>query len=475
MSTPQLERRLGLLSCITLVAGTIIGSSIFMKPAIMASQVHLPLMLLFTWIVTGIVSIFGGMIMAEVGSLLPKTGGQYVYFRYMYGDFFAFLFGWSGFIVINTAAIAGIAFLFAQYAGYLFYLPRFDKEIEESIILSLPFIGRFYILENIGIKLVAIILILLITMVNVRSVKGGAAMQIIFTIIKLLALLLLVTGIFFFGKGNTENFYSTYDNTKYSFWELTTGFVAAATGALAAYDGWTVLGFVGGEIKHPKRNIPRGLLIGISICMITYVLTNQAYLYMIPINEMKESTLIASEAFGKAFGIAGGGLVAGLVMISTFGAVNGNILPCARVTFAMSEEKKFFPAFGKVHPKFKTPANALWLQGVWSAVLVMTGSFDSLIDMFVFIQWIFYGFLGIGIFILRKKMRDAERPYRIWGYPYVPLFFILFSAFFLTITLYNDINNYLSGKSNTINSIFGLALVIMGIPLYFYFRKKHLK
>ncbi|HXL58413.1 MAG TPA: amino acid permease [Chitinophagaceae bacterium] len=469
---PKLERKLGLWSCITIVAGTIIGSAIFMKPAIMAAQVHLPLMLLFTWIITGIISMFGGMITAEVGSMLPETGGQYIYYKHMYGDFIAFLFGWSGFIVINTASIAGIAFLFAQYTEFFLHLPRFSTEIEKAVAFTIPFVGKFYILEYIGVKALAIFMMFIITLVNVRSVKGGAAIQVVFTVVKLLALAVLVFGIFFSGKGNVQNFYSTYDNVHYSTWDIVVGFVAAASGALAAYDGWNVLGFVSGEIKNPQKNISKGLLIGISICIVTYLLTTQAYLYMLPVNEMKNAPLVASDAFGKAFGIAGGGFVALLVMVSTFGGVNGNILPCARVTFAMSEEKNFFPLFGKVS-KFKTPANALWLQFIWSTVLVMTGSFDALFDMFVFTQWIFYGFLGIGIFILRKKMKDVERPYKVWGYPYVPLVFIAFSAFYFVITMYNEVSNYLSGKAQIINSVFGLVLIATGIPVYWLFKKKY--
>lgn len=469
---PHLERKLGLWSCITIVAGTIIGSSIFMKPAVMAAQVHLPLMLLFTWVVTGTVSLFGGMINAEIGSMLPETGGQYIYFKHMYGDFIAFLFGWSGFIVINTASIAGIAFLFAQYSEFFMHLPRFASQVEQSVAFTIPFVGKFYILEFIGIKALAIFVMFVITWVNVRSVKSGAAIQIFLTVAKLVALAVLVFGIFFSGKGNTQNFISAYDNVHYSVWEITTGFVAAASGALSAYDGWNVLGFVSGEIKNPQKNISKGLLIGLTICMVAYILTNQAYLYMLPVNEMKNASLVASDAFAKAFGLAGGGFVAVLVMMSTFGSANGNILPCARVPYAMSEEKNFFPVFGKVS-KYKTPANALWLQFVWGSVLVMTGSFDALFDMFIFTQWIFYGFLGIGLFILRKKMKDVERPYKVWGYPYVPVIFIAFSAFYCVLTIYNDVGNYVSGKSHIINSVFGLVLIATGFPVYWFFKKRY--
>src|SRR6266487_2775526 len=175
MPAPKLERKLGLWSCITIVAGTVIGSAIFMKPAIMAAQVHLPLMLLFLWIITGIISMFGGMITAEVGSMLPETGGQYIYYKHMYGDFIAFLFGWSGFIVINTAAIAGIAFLFAQYTEFFVHLPGFNTDIEKAVAFTIPFVGKFYILENIGVKALAIFVMLIITLVNVRRLKCGAA------------------------------------------------------------------------------------------------------------------------------------------------------------------------------------------------------------------------------------------------------------------------------------------------------------
>lgn len=469
----QLERKLGLYSCITIVAGAIIGASIFMKPAVMASQVHLPLMLLFTWVITGVVSMIGGMITAELGAMMPATGGQYIFFKVMYGDLIAFLFGWAGFIVINTASIASIAFLCGQYSEYFVKLPHFNAATEHAIAVTIPFIGKFYLLENFGVKTFAVLITLLITYVNVRTVKGGAAIQVVSTIVKLLAIALLVFGIFFSGKGNVQNFYNTYSDEHYTFWQLMLGFVAAASGALGAYDGWGNLGFVGGEIKNPSRNIPRGLIIGVSICIVAYILTSQAYLYMLPVNEMQQSKLVASDAFAKAFGNSGGGFIAALVMIASFGCVNGNVLPCARVTFAMSEEKNFFPLFGKVHAKYHSPANALWLQFVWSAALILLGSFDSLVDMFVFAQWVFYGFLGVGIFILRKKMKDAERPYKAWGYPYLPAIFILFAVFYFVFTIYNDVVNYISGKTNVINSLFGLILVGAGIPLYIYFKRRY--
>jgi APA family basic amino acid/polyamine antiporter len=471
----HLQRKLGLWASVSIVVGTVIGSSIFMKPASMAAQLSSPLMLLLVWIVAGVVSLFGGMINAEVGCILPETGGQYVYFRHMYGNFFAYLFGWSCFIVINTASISGIAFVFADYVEYFVKLPHFSSAIEHSIPLVIPFIGKFYLLAHIGVKALAIVLIVGFTLINTNSLKASGAVQVILSVIKLAALIFLIFAVFFSGKGNVHNLTQASPGFDHAPWKMLTAFIAATTGALAAYDGWNNLGFVSGEIKDPQKNIPRGLIIGLSTCILIYALTTEAYLYMLPVDTMKHSTLVASDALYKVMGIAGGGFVAILVIISTAGGTNGNILPSARVIYAMGEEKNFFSFTGKVDQKHHTPANALWLQAIWAIILVLIGSFDMLMDMFVFISWIAYGFAAYGIFILRKKMPDAHRPYKLKGYPYLPIIFILFSTLYVVITLYNDINNYIDGKSPIINSVFGLALTAMGIPLYWYFRKKEVK
>lgn len=468
----HLERKLGLWASVSIVVGAVIGSSIFMKPATMAAQLSSPLLLLLVWIVAGVISLFGGMINAEVGCILPETGGQYVYFRHMYGNFFAYIYGWACFVVINTASISGIAFVFADYTGYFVHLPRFSPGIEHSIPIAIPFIGKFYLLENIGVKALATLLIFIFTWVNVRSVKAGGAVQVFFSVLKVAALAFLIFAIFFSRKGDASNLTHASAAFDYSPWKVLTAFIAATTGALAAYDGWNNLGFVSGEIKDPQKNIPRGLIIGLIICIILYALTTEAYLYMLPVDTMKHSSLVASDALHMAMGAAGAGFVALLVMVSTTGATNGNILPSARVIYAMGEEKNFFLFTGKVNSKHHTPANALLLQAIWAIILVFIGSFDMLMDMFVFISWIAYGFAAYGIFILRKKMPDADRPYKLKGYPYLPIIFILFSTLYVVITLYNDINNYIDGKSPIINSVFGLALTAIGMPLYWYFKNK---
>lgn len=471
MAAEQLERKLGTWACIAIVVGAVIGSSIFMKPATMAGQLGSPLLLLGVWIGAGLISLFGGMINAEVGSVLPETGGQYIYFRYMYGDFFAFLAGWAGFVVINTAAVAAIAFVFAQYAEVFVHLPRFSAETEHAWTLRIPFVGKFFPLEQIGVKALAMAVILLVTWVNYYSLKASGTFQVFFTAVKILVLLLLAGIIFFSGKGNTNNFVQVSSTIHLSGWALAGGIVAATSGALAAYDGWNNLGMVAGEIRNPQRNITKGLLFGLGICIVMYVLTNQAYLYMLNIDEMSGTSLVASDALCRVLGSGGGGLIALLVMISTLGAVNGNVLPCARITYAMGNENHFFAWAGKVHPRFKTPGNALWLHAIWSCLFVLTGTFDMLTDLFVFITWIFYGFAGYGIFILRRKMPDAHRPYKVWGYPYIPVIFIAFTIFYFFMTLYNDITGYLSGKTPVVNSLLGLLLLASGVPVYLYLKR----
>ncbi|HVW12191.1 MAG TPA: amino acid permease [Mucilaginibacter sp.] len=471
----QLERKLGLWAAVSIVIGSVIGSSIFMKPATMAAQLSSPLMLLAVWVVAGVISLFGSMINAEVGCAMPETGGQYVYFKYMYGDFFAYLFGWSSFVVIDTASISGIAFVFAQYLQYFFHLPRFSTEIEHAVPIVIPYIGRFYLLEDIGVKAAAVLLVIIFTWVNVRSLKAGGAVQVFFSVLKVAALVFLIGVIFFSGQGHAANLVKASPTFDRSFWHQFTAFIAATTGALAAYDGWNNLGFIGGEIKDPQKNIPRGLMLGIALCIILYVLTTEAYLYMLPVDEMKHSALVASDALYKIIGVAGGGLIAAMVLLSTAGATNSNILPCGRVIFAMSKERSFFHFAGKVNPKYHTPSNALWAQAVWGTILILIGSFDMLMDMFVFITWIFYGFAAYGIFILRKKMPDRTGGYRLKGYPVLPIIFILFSTLYVVITLYNDINDYIAGRSHIIVSVFGLVLAATGIPLFWYFRRKQLR
>ena len=472
MPQPTLSRKIGLWTTVSLVAGSIIGSSIFMKPAIMAGQLGSPLLLVGVWIAAGLNSLMGAAVNAEIGAMLPVTGGQYVFFQKMYGSFFAYLYGWAAFAVINTASIASIAFIFSQYAETFVSLPRFSQGVEQSIHWYIPFIGKLYPLENAGVKTLTIILIVVLTWVNCRSVKAGGRVQVLFSAAKIMALVLMVCMLFFSGKGDVAHFTEPSSTIHLSGTALVAGIIAAMSGAFAAYDGWNNISYVAGEIKEPGRNIPKGLFIGLFTCIILYVLTNLAYLYILPVDTMAGSSLVATDALTPVAGSAGAGLIALLVMVSSLGCTNGNILACARVSFEMSRQGCFFASTGKVHPKYQTPANALWLHTLVSCLFVVSGSFDMLTDLFIFVTWIFYGFGAYGIFILRRKMPAAERPYKVHGYPWLPLVFVLFTAFYFVMTLYTDISNYVSGKTQFISSVFGLLLVLAGVPLYFYFRMK---
>jgi APA family basic amino acid/polyamine antiporter len=468
----QLQKTIGLWSATTIVIGSVIGSSIFMKPATMASQLGSPYLLIIVWIVAGFVSLFGAMAFAELGTMFPETGGQYIYLRKAYGDFIAYLYGWGSIAVINTAAIAAIAFVCAAYTGNFIHLPRFDNVTEHSVVLHIPLVGDILPLENFGVKMLAMAIIIVVTIANYLSVKAGNSIQFVSTLLKAFALIILVFGLLFFGNGSVQNFFKNSSDFHLSGWSLFAAFMAAVTGAFSGYDGWNNLSMVAGEIKNPSKTITKGLVMGLVSCIIIYVLISIAYLYMLPIDEMAGSQLVATDAVRKVMGSAGGSVIAALIIISTFGAVCSNLLANARVVFAMSEAKSFFPWAGKIHPRFSTPGNSVLILGIWSCVFVLSGSFDILADMFVFMSWVFYGLVVAGVFVLRKKMATAERPYRVKGYPVLPAVFILFTGFYLATNIYNDIDNYAKGKAPFINSFLGMLLTAIGIPLYYYFKKK---
>jgi APA family basic amino acid/polyamine antiporter len=291
------------------------------------------------------------------------------------------------------------------------------------------------------------------------------------TILKTAAILLLVFGIFFSGKGSPNNFITDAPDFHLTGWRLLGAFMAATTGAFAAYDGWNNLNMVAGEVRDPNKNITRSLIMGLWICIIVYVLVTLSYMYVLPIEVIAKSPLVASDAIAAVMGIAGGTFIATLIVVSTFGATSVNLFTNSRVIFAMAETRIFFKAAAKVHPKFQTPGNSVMILGVWSSILVLSGSFDILADMFIFMSWIFYGLVIIGLFILRRKMPLAERPYKAWGYPFIPFIFVLFTLIYIGTTLYNDIHNYLAGQATIINSVFGILLTAIGIPLYFYFKR----
>ena len=475
MSGAQLERKLGLWATISLVAGGVIGSGIFMKPALMAGQLGSPAWLLVVWIVAGIITLFGALSNAEVAAMFPVTGGQYVFFEKMYGDFFAFLYGWAAFTIFNTAGVASIAYVMGEYTGYFIDLPRFPPEVERSFSLHIPLIGTLFPLDNAGVKAVTIGTVFLLSIANYFSTRFGGGIQVVFTAAKIGAIMLLLMGIFFSGDGSIANLVTNDMDIMPEGSALYTALIAATAGAFWAYDGWNNITFVAGEIRNPQSVIPKSLFIGILIPIVLYVLINLALLYVIPVGSMPGSLLIAADAATLVMGAAGGAAIVALVILSTFGSTNGNILATARVSFAMAREQRFFRFAGRVHPRFHTPGNALLLHACWTSVLVVSGSFDILTDMLIFVSWLFYGMSVAGLFILRRKLPHVHRPYKVPGYPVLPLAFCAFTTMFLVITLYNDISNYAAGKTPVINAAIGLVLTLIGVPFYWYFKRKQKK
>jgi APA family basic amino acid/polyamine antiporter len=465
------QRTLGLKATIAIVIGGVIGSGIFMKPALMASQLGSPLLLLSVWLVAGLVSMFGALSNCELATMFPETGGPYVFFKKIYGNVFAFTYAWAAFAVINTAGNASIAYVCSQYTNYFIELPRFANATEHLWQLNIPAVGTIFPLENIGVKCLTVILVWILSWVNIRSVNYGAGLQNVLTLMKALAIFLLIGGIFFAHNGSVQNIVTSSEDMP-SGWALIGAYMAAISGAFWAYDGWNNITFVAGEIKDPQKNIPKALFGGLFFCILVYALINLAYCYALPINTMASSSFVASDAASVSWGVIGAGFIALLVILSTLGAANSNILATARTTYAMGADSKWFSAAEKIHPKFNTPKNALVFNGVWSTILIFSGSFDVLTDMLVFVTWFFYGMSSLGVIILRFKMKEAERPYKVWLYPFIPILFIAFVLFFLCTTVYTDIINYQNNSSLIINSVLGILITLLGIPVYFFSKNK---
>lgn len=476
MSNNKLIPRLGLITTISVVVGAVIGSGIFKKPAVMAHSLGSPELLLLVWVVAGIITFFGALTNTEAAGMISETGGQYVYFQKMYGDFIAYLYGWSMFSVVQAGSIASITYVFAEYTQYFFNLPRFSANFETTYYIFIPFIGYIYPLQNIGVKLLAIFVINFLSAINYYGIVFGAWVANIFSALKVIAILSLVFVGFAFGNGSLGNFTMNSSIIHPQGMNLLLSFVAALSGAFWAYDGWNNITYIAGEVKNPQKNIPLGLFWGTIIVIAVYILINLTYLYILPIDQMANSTLVAADAAKALMGNFGGAFIAGAVMISTFGTSNGTIMVTARVYYAMSNENVFFKSVGRIHPKYNTPSVSLIVQSVWTSILILTGTFDTLTDMLIFVSWIFYGLGAYGVIRLRKLKPDTPRPYKVWGYPYVPYIFVVFSIFFVFMTLYNDIANYISnnfapGEPRIIKSIFGLIFVAIGIPLYVYYKK----
>ena len=455
--SPELARRLGLTSAIMVVIGSVIGSGIFLTPQSIAATVQVPGIMVFVWILTGVLTLAGALTNAEIASEITDAGGQYVFFRVLYGDLTAFLYGWCTFIVYQTGSIAALAVAFARYLGYFVDLPHLSPALEAW---KLPLVGNIYPLADIGVKLVAIGATVLLAAVNYFGVQFGGLVQNVFTSLKVAAIGAIILLAFTIGKGSTDHFFPLWGTPASG--DLLGAIGVAMIATLWSYDGWNSLTYLAGEVKNPQRNIPLALVFGTLGIIFIYVLTNLAYLYILPIEAIAASKLVAADVMENILHGYGGAVISLAVMISTFGTVNATSMTTARVYFAMAKDRLFFERMGKAHPKYRTPAASLVVQAVWASLLTLTGTFDQLFTYVVFAGWIFYALGAAGIFIMRRKMPDASRAYRVPWYPVVPILFVGVATWFVINTLIHQ----------TADSMVGFLLLVAGLPFYFYWERK---
>ncbi len=472
----RLKRALTLYPATAIVIGSVVGSGIFVVPVSMAQGLGSAPLLLMVWVVAGVITLMGALTQCELVGQMPRTGGLYEYFKEIYGEKLGFLYGWANFMIAGSGAIAAIAIIFAKYFGEFVTLPHLSEAWEKTA-WHLPFLGDIFPYANMGGKTVAAIIIIFLTLINIRGVKLGAYLQSISTTAKVVALL-IVTGVAFIAGshiGSVANWSGvTEAGASLSGWTLIGAIAAAVTGAFWSYDGWGNVAYIGGEVKEPSKTLPRAIILGTVIFIALYIIINLAYLYILPIGKLASvpDDRLASEMVSAVIGGVGGALVAGLIMLSTFDTTNSSILTNARVYFAMSRDKVFTPRAGTVHPKFQTPHIALILQGAWALILLFSGSFGLILDMYVFINWLLYVLMALGVFILRKREPNRVRPFKVPGYPVIPAIFVVFATCYVVVTLVKDINGYTSGSQPIISSVTGLALVLAGLPFYYFWKNK---
>jgi APA family basic amino acid/polyamine antiporter len=474
----ELKRSLGLIDATSLVAGSMIGSGIFIVTSAMARDIGSAAWLLVIWLVTGLITVAAALSYGELAGMMPKAGGQFVYIQRAYGRLVSFLYGWTVFTVIQTGVIAAIAVTFANYSAIFF--PALD-----DVIFT---VGNNFTFTN--SKLLAVFSIVLLTYINTKGVQSGKTVQLILTSAKLIALFaLIILGLYVGLKTNilSENFTNMWEASKtvvnpngtITVTKLTGMAILGAAGAtiinsLFSSDAWNNVTFIAGEIKDPKKNIPRSLFLGTLIVTIVYILANVAYLALLPMHGNPS----AGDAFSNGImfasndrvGTAAAGMIMGnisvfvmaaLIMVSTFGANSGLILSGGRLFYAMAKDGLFFRQATELN-KNQVPAKALWVQCIWASILAISGKFGDLLTYATFASLLFYILTIIGVFILRKKEPDTERPYKAFGYPFVPAIYIVVTvAICITLLVYD-----------TFNTSLGLGIVALGIPVYYLVMNK---
>ncbi|MFM8437578.1 MAG: APC family permease, partial [Candidatus Kapaibacterium sp.] len=404
----SLKARLGVFSTTAIVVGTMIGSGIFKKTAPMAALLGSADLIILVWVVAGLVTLCGALSVAEVTAMMPQSGGQYRFYHHMYGERFAFLSGWSIFTVIQTGSIAAIAYVFSDYANSIVPLPALPASLVQSASVSLPLFGTVSVLDTIGVKLLTCGLIIALTVVNVRGVHFGGGISSVLTVLKIAAVLtIIIAGLLASGVTPGTGAAGVPPVRPSPIivptgWSLLIALTFAMSKAFWAYDGWGSIAYIGDEVREARRTLPIAIIAGVTLVVAVYVAINLAYLHALPVDVIARSTLVAADVMIAAIGSGGALFVAIVVMVSTLGAVNGTILNSARVYYAMACDGLFFASLKRVHPRHATPHVSLYTQCAWSCVLVVTGTFETLTDMLIFVSWIYYGMSALGVFILRR-------------------------------------------------------------------------
>lgn len=451
---PELVKGLGPYAATSVVAGTMIGTAIFVVPGIMLHHLGSPWLVLLVWVLAGFLSLFGALGYAELGAAIPKAGGEYVYIHRSFGPLLGFLYGWVQFWVGKAGSIAAISMGFMIYLGYFY--PSLSSPIWQSSYGKLE-------LRLTGLQVGAALLIAFLSGLNTLGVRRSGAVQTVFTASKLVVLALVVVLAFTIGQGSIGNLATSVPvSAQHS---IIAGFGLAMVSALWAYDGWNNLSMVAGEVSNPQRNIPRALIVGCILVIAVYAVTNLAYFYVLTPAELAGTDKAAAEAARRILGAAGGAFVAVGVMISAFATLNGSILSGSRIPFAQARDGLFPRFLAEIHPRTHTPAWAITAQAVVASLLALSGQYESLFTKVIFAEWLFYMFVTAGIFVLRRKEPALERPYRTWGYPVVPAIFVVLAGLLL-------VNTWIERRND---SLWGLVIVATGVPVFYLLRFRKIR
>jgi APA family basic amino acid/polyamine antiporter len=452
---PALRRALGPWSTVAIIMGTVIGSGIFLVPTDMIKAVGTPGTVFAVWVFGGVLSLFGALTYAELSAALPAAGGEYAYLTAAYGPFWGFLYAWTQTWVAKSASIAALATAFYRYLAD--FLPGLQAPL---YVIQWPIGPGGGPLEIRYGQLLAICLILFLSAVNYRGVQVGGHVQVAVTALKVL----LIGAVIAIGLLSRQAHVLNLSTSTTPIPGGAAGFFVALVAALWAYDGWNNAGMLGSEVENPQRTFPLALIAGVTAIIGVYLLTNLAYFSVLNAGEVASSDRVASDMMRRIAGPHGAGAVSVAAMISIFAALNGSILSGSRVPYAMARDGYFFQQIGRVHPTFRTPSTSILLLGVWSSLFVLSGHYSDLYNAVIFPSWILYGMTAAAVIVLRQKDPNLVRPYRTWGYPWVPLAFVGVTILLLYQTLVS------SPRASGI----GLAVIALGIPFFFYW-KRHRK